>query len=389
MSYLGRSAKLSLKAQEKVSFLATAGQTSKTGLSYTPSFVEVYVNGVLLTDTTDYTATNGNSITFTVALLVNDEVTVVSLKTFTVADHYSKTEADTLLAAKATVANFTSTGIDDNATSTAITIDASEQVTFDGIGRFNNYINFGGLISTPATSASIYRPVDNTLAFGTASAERMRIDSSGNVMVGTTDTVPSNNGAGGDAGLAFTPAGAIRAARSGNNPLDINRMDSDGDIAAFRKDGTTVGSIGVTSSGASISLGGTAAANKLDDYEEGTFTPIYVNVAVPTYTVQTGRYTKIGRIVHCSITITCSALNTGDSSAFAISGLPFTAQLTNEVANSSLGRFTSILGSYTGPIHFRLTATAMLLMDGSDSNLSYSQGAASGSLTMAFTYEAA
>ena len=101
MSYLGRSAKLSLKAQEKVSFLATAGQTVKTGLSYVPSFVEVYVNGVLLTDTTDFTATNGNSITFTVALLLNDEVTVISLKTFTVADHYTKSDADTLLAAKA------------------------------------------------------------------------------------------------------------------------------------------------------------------------------------------------------------------------------------------------------------------------------------------------
>jgi hypothetical protein len=101
MSYLGRSAKLSLKAQEKVSFLATAGQTVKTGLSYTPSFIEVYVNGVLLTDTTDFTATNGNSITFTVALLLNDEVTVISLKTFTVADHYTKSDADTLLAAKA------------------------------------------------------------------------------------------------------------------------------------------------------------------------------------------------------------------------------------------------------------------------------------------------
>ena len=96
MSYLGRSAKLSLKAQEKVSFLATAGQTVKTGLSYTPSFIEVYVNGVLLTDTTDFTATNGNSVTFTVALLLNDEVTVISLKTFTVADHYTKSEVDTL-----------------------------------------------------------------------------------------------------------------------------------------------------------------------------------------------------------------------------------------------------------------------------------------------------
>ena len=110
MSYLGRSAKLSLKAQEKVSFLATAGQTVKTGLSYTPSFIEVYVNGVLLTDTTDFTATNGNSVTFTVALLLNDEVTVISLKTFTVADHYTKSDADTLLAAKSTVASPVFTG---------------------------------------------------------------------------------------------------------------------------------------------------------------------------------------------------------------------------------------------------------------------------------------
>ena len=102
MSYLGRSAKLSLKAQEKVSFLATAGQTSKTGLSYTPSFVEVYVNGVLLTDTTDFTATNGSSVTFTVALLLNDEVTVISLKTFTVADTYTQSASDARYAVAAT-----------------------------------------------------------------------------------------------------------------------------------------------------------------------------------------------------------------------------------------------------------------------------------------------
>jgi len=133
MSYLGRSAKLSLKAQEKVSFLATAGQTSKTGLSYTPSFVEVYVNGVLLTDTTDYTATNGNSITFTVALLVNDEVTVVSLKTFASADHYTKSAADTLLAAKSPLASPSFTG----------TVSA-DQITSDTI-EFKTGVNGSGL----------------------------------------------------------------------------------------------------------------------------------------------------------------------------------------------------------------------------------------------------
>ena len=96
MSYLGRSAKLSLKAQEKVSFLATAGQTAKTGLSYVPNFIEVYVNGILLTDTTDFTATNGNSVTFTVALALNDEVTVISLKTFSVSNTYTQSQIDTL-----------------------------------------------------------------------------------------------------------------------------------------------------------------------------------------------------------------------------------------------------------------------------------------------------
>ena len=94
MSYLGRSAKLSRKTQEKVSFLATAGQTVKTGLSYVSTFVEVRVNGIILTDVLDYTATDGNSITFPVALTLDDEVTVISLKTFVLADHYSKDESD-------------------------------------------------------------------------------------------------------------------------------------------------------------------------------------------------------------------------------------------------------------------------------------------------------
>jgi len=94
MSYIGRSSKLVRKAQDKVSFLATAGQTVKTGLSYTPTSVEVYVNGILLTDVTDYTASNGNSVTFLVALSLNDEVTLLSHKTFSVANTYSKAEAN-------------------------------------------------------------------------------------------------------------------------------------------------------------------------------------------------------------------------------------------------------------------------------------------------------
>jgi len=49
--------------------------------------------------------------------------------------------------------------------------------------------------------------------------------------------------------VAISPDGVFRAARSSNVSLDINRMDTNGDIAAFRKDGSTVGGIGTNGSG--------------------------------------------------------------------------------------------------------------------------------------------
>ncbi len=62
----------------------------------------------------------------------------------------------------------------------------SQLLTVAGVARFENFIEFAGSISTPGTAAAIYRPADNNLAFSTASSERMRIDSSGRVGIGTT-----------------------------------------------------------------------------------------------------------------------------------------------------------------------------------------------------------
>jgi hypothetical protein len=78
-----------------------------------------------------------------------------------------------------------------------------------------------------------------------------------------------------------------------------------------------------------VALGGTAAANLLDDYEEGTFqTNINsTNVTNYSYSGQNGRYTKIGRQVIVTFVIDSVTAGTGFK-YFVISNLPF-AQHTN------------------------------------------------------------
>lgn len=69
-------------------------------------------------------------------------------------------------------------------------------------------------------------------------------------------------------------------------------------------------------------------ANTLDDYEEGTFTPSFT-FATPgdlsvVYSTQTGRYTKIGRMVYFDVTLVMSTFTHTTASGNAqITGLPF------------------------------------------------------------------
>jgi hypothetical protein len=79
----------------------------------------------------------------------------------------------------------------------------------------------------------------------------------------------------------------------------------------------------VTSNGLTFN-GDTAAANALDDYEEGTWTPTLPNggtISVVSDTSAT--YTKIGRKVTVSAYIDFSSIP-NNSSNFHIGGLPFT-----------------------------------------------------------------
>lgn len=73
-----------------------------------------------------------------------------------------------------------------------------------------------------------------------------------------------------------------------------------------------------------VYLGGTGAANYLDDYEEGTWTPTLLGDSNPTvtYVLQTGYYTKIGNTVNLFCRLQTSARSGGSGTAY-VGGIPF------------------------------------------------------------------
>jgi len=79
--------------------------------------------------------------------------------------------------------------------------------------------------------------------FSLGGSEKMRLDSSGNLLVGKTVTSLLT------AGIALNSNGSIYATADAERPLILNRETSDGSIAEFRKDNSVVGSIGTANSG--------------------------------------------------------------------------------------------------------------------------------------------
>jgi hypothetical protein len=234
-----------------------------------------------------------------------------------------------------------------------------------------------------------------------ATAERMRIDASGNLLVGKTSVGSSFIGS------ELNPTGYVVTSCVSDFCGYFNRTTTDGGILQFRKDNASVGSIGSTGgnlqfmsgsvgvgvggdnlyptngSGNStdaaldigdstarfkdlylsggVYLGGTGAANHLEDYEEGTWTPSYSGAGSPSYLTQYGRYTKIGRVVYCTIAIRATSVS--GASNIEIAGLPFTPADAGDTSQRStyspfLGGHCSGLSESTG--RFRTTATTNL-----------------------------
>jgi len=129
-------------------------------------------------------------------------------------------------------------------------------------------IDFLGGLASPDAGALIFRA--GTGGSSTAQPERMRIDSDGNLLVGTTDNQLFDNTSG--SGLCYRPSLSLDIARestsSTSTAILLNNTGVDSRYITFRKDGTDVGSIGVRS-GDSTYIESTASSRTGLDFSGG------------------------------------------------------------------------------------------------------------------------
>jgi len=185
------------------------------------------------------------------------------------------------------------------------------------------------------TAASVRGALDydhagDFLGIKTAGSEAMRIDSSGNVGIGTSSpnsftnyTTLTINGGSDGAGIDLELSdnniyGRFFADTTG---LQIQTAQS-GDSIRFETNGGNVRAR-ITDDGLCFGSD-SAAANALDDYEEGNWTPnVNQGASSVTYSEQYGRYVKVGKMVTLSCRMRWSG--TAEDAAIKVGGLPFTS----------------------------------------------------------------
>jgi len=245
----------------------------------------------------------------------------------------------------------------------------------------------------------------DSLRFYTADSLAATIDSSGNLLVGTTNSTP---------GIGDTDDGAVLGAAGwgffsktyssadSSSVLYVGRNGTDGNIINIAKDGATVGSIGANSgylyigdnvnaglhfvssairpydaqaqsisdnvvdlgvsasrfkdlylSGGVVfgSTGGSVTSKTLDDYEEGTWTPVITpeGGSAAGITVNHATYTKVGRLVSLVFDVTINSISgTSSSNAIELTGMPFNSATSHGGGpNIAYGNLT---GSMTGSL---------------------------------------
>lgn len=282
MAYIGQS--LTEGTRRAYTFVATSGQTTFNAV-FGVGAVDVYQNGILL-QPSDYNSSSGSSVVLGVGAAVNDEITIIAHNTFSVADTVSSSQGGTFTGA-VTAANGLTV---DDAGATPLTVD---RATNDG-----TIID----VQKDGTSVGSIGTNGGRLSIGSGDVN-LNFNASANSMYPISDT-----------------SGTLS-----DGVIDI------GASSARYKD--------LYLSGGAY-LGGTGAANKLDDYETGSWTPNDQSGAGLSFTVHYAKYVKSGKQVTIHGYLTYPSTSNGGTAS--IGGLPYTTESQGYAAffiNCGLGAF--------------------------------------------------
>ena len=170
---------VSTVARSVTTITATTGQTVFTASGgYTVGYVDVYLNGVRLVETTDFTASNGTTITLLDPAIAADIVEIVAHTVHGLADGYTTTQADArfqLVSQKGIANGYAS-------------LDASGQVPSTQLPSYvDDVLEYASFVNFPATGVSgkIYVTTDTNKTYRWSGSIYIEISAS----PGSTDSV--------------------------------------------------------------------------------------------------------------------------------------------------------------------------------------------------------
>lgn len=327
-------------AYEEYYYTADSGQTVFTGLdddssgelSYSPSLINVYLNGILLDSDEDYSASDGSTITLVNPTEVSDVVQILSFTADLQIAEYDYT-ADT--------AQTTITGLDNN----------SRALVYK-VGYVEVYVN--GVLLDPTVDYTATSGVSIVLNEPLALNDFVQVfaltqfkDEDPQTPYGdyyfSVDSADQKvlSGNDSDGELLQYDVGAIKVFNNGvlmNPQTDYNAIDgvsvnftsgldsSDKiQIQAFEPPNTRPSFEEVTVS-SGLLVGGTNDSYRIDQYRNNEFTPTVEgdsDSGTVTYTTQVGQFVRIGNAVNFTLQVEWSS-HTG-SGNLLIKGLPFTS----------------------------------------------------------------
>ena len=318
----------------KDSFSGNGSATAFTmSLPTVTNDVRVVVENVIQDPTVAYSV-SGTTLTFTSAPPTGtNNIYVVHLgpAVMTTVPPAEIADATTFASSLTVQGAFTSKGIDDNADAVALTIDSSENVF---VGKTSAGLSTAG-VQLDATGSGGFCRAETCLTLSRLSTDGSILD----FRKDSTTVGSIQSRAGSMTSLVLNPSGSDGAGFTGGSnailPVSASALVDntiDLGVGSYRYNDLFLGG--------GVYLGGTGSANKLDDYEEGTFTPAVVNgwgVLNPTYNTQSGYYTKVGNKVYIVFHIILSG-GSLNGNKLQLTGFPFSVANTS-AAESTLNGF--------------------------------------------------